>query len=566
MSDNNLVLLEQFFQEWKLSAPVGLSDDKYSELFGSEQILKNYQLSIDELLAGCVGGSGDGGLDAFFTFVNNTLLDEDSDLTDVKREPVLTVYLGQVKDTGSFQEVVFDKASSTLSQLLNLTVAEKDLRKLYSARLVDQAMLFRENLQEIAGKHPKVEFRFAYATKGDASHVDAKVAIKGDILAKELEAQFPGASVSIEYYGATELLELARTYPTYTLALQFNEGPLSEGDSYIVLAQLDQYFALITDEKGNLRSYVFEWNVRDYQGDVEVNRDIRETLGDANSPPFWWLNNGITIIASKASITSKVISLDDVQIVNGLQTSIEIHNFLKDDPKKGANRLLLCRAIVTTDSSVRDQIIKATNFQTAVSAASLRATDAIQRDIEEFFLGNTLYYDRRKNYYRNIGKPADKIISISYLAQSVMALGLGQPNSSRARPTSLIKNDTDYARVFDPKTDLRVYLWAAKTMKAVEAFLRTEQAPGTPAEKREFRFHLAMFLACRAKGSRLTEVDDLIGLIGAEFSSDDMTAAMARLMELLGEYPQSDPSALSQIAKSGEFVRYIYKAEFNIET
>jgi hypothetical protein len=52
--------------------------------------------------------------------------------------------------------------------------------------------------------------------------------------------------------------------------------------------------------------------VRDYEGAIEVNREIVASLADSGAPEFWWLNNGVTVICSKASSTGKTFSLDDV--------------------------------------------------------------------------------------------------------------------------------------------------------------------------------------------------------------------------------------------------------------
>lgn len=63
---------------------------------------------------------------------------------------------------------------------------------------------------------------------------------------------------------------------------------------------------MITSEHGELLEYLFESNVRDYEGDVEVNEQIRETLHNQNDKAeFWWLNNGITILAAKNRRTSQ---------------------------------------------------------------------------------------------------------------------------------------------------------------------------------------------------------------------------------------------------------------------
>ena len=97
--------------------------------------------------------------------------------------------------------------------------------------------------------------------------------------------------------------------------------------------------------------------------------------------------------------------MEDPQIVNGLQTSTEIYNYCKESDETNDERKILVRVMVPTEDESRDRIIKATNSQTVVLLSSLRATDKIHRDIEEYLRPRGLFYDRRKNYYRNEGKP-----------------------------------------------------------------------------------------------------------------------------------------------------------------
>jgi hypothetical protein len=71
--------------------------------------------------------------------------------------------------------------------------------------------------------------------------------------------------------------------------------------------------------------------------------------------------------------------------VSNYQTSREIFAYFN---KHGTNvvpndkRTLIVRVINTSDSSIQDSIIKATNSQNRMMPASLRMTDQIHRDIE----------------------------------------------------------------------------------------------------------------------------------------------------------------------------------------
>jgi len=559
MTSNEVVLLNTLLSEWKNNAPAGLSDSESFELFALEQLLKDYDLSPDELMAGRVGGGNDGGIDGFLSFVDDELLDEDSDLDSVKRSPEFTLYVVQARSVQSFQETVFDRVSTTVRDILDLEKEPADLQEAYSQRLIERAVIFRRALVALAPRHPRGTAVFALVTKGSTANIHPNVAARAEGL-KSTFNELLNCRAEVTFLGARELLESARRQPSYTLNLRFIESPVSVENSYIVLANLRDYFNFITDETGALRKYIFEWNVRDYQGNVEVNRDIQRTLAEGGAPEFWWLNNGVTVLASEASITGKVIALDDVQVVNGLQTSVEIYHYIKGEPQPEEKRSLLCRIIVTRDEATRDRVIKATNFQTAVSAASLKATDQIQRDIESYFSTKRWYYDRRKNYYKNLGRPADRIVSIPYLAQAVMAIGLSEPDNSRARPTSLMKRGEDCDRVFHGSVDLAVYLWATVTMKQVDAFLRSDAAPGGESEKRELRFHVAMWLVARRLGRKTYHPGQLRELLDVSFGEDELYAAMEDLLRLLESYPERATRPLDRIAKSREFVDYLLSA------
>jgi AIPR protein len=156
-----------------------------------------------------------------------------------------------------------------------------------------------------------------------------------------------------------------------------------ESGSYVALTRLDDYYRFVTDENGNLRRYLFESNVRDYLGENRVNEDIGTSLKEAEGPEFWWLNNGITLLVTAAIAVGKVLQLHDVQIVNGLQTTETIFRHFSSGNIASAERGLLVKVVVSSDPVVRDQIIRATNNQSSVEAASLHATDKLQRDIEE---------------------------------------------------------------------------------------------------------------------------------------------------------------------------------------
>ena len=195
-------------------------------------------------------------------------------------------------------------------------------------------------------------------------------------------------------------------------------------------------------QPGVLAERIFESNVRGYQPDSSVNDDIKSSLSATSGPNFWLLNNGVTIIAPKAVPADYLhLTIEDPQIVNGLQTSRVIFAYFNSGHGAGDKRTVLVRVIPTTVQATQDQIIKATNSQNKMQSASLRMTDQIHRDIEELFKKYDLFYDRRKGFYRDQGKAVRKIISANSVAQAVISILLQRPDDARARPGDYFKED-----------------------------------------------------------------------------------------------------------------------------
>ena len=268
------------------------------------------------------------------------------------------------------------------------------------------------------------------------------------------------------------------------------------GEASVCLVKMGDYFAFVTDEYGHRRQNIFNANVREYEGDIDVNAAIRRTLETGvASPNFWWLNNGITIVASKAPLNMSTFTLEDPKVVNGLQTSHEIYSYYTAHSPAADERLILIRIIVTDDENMRNQILQATNNQTRIPSYALRGTEEIHRDIEQFFKENGLFYDRQKNYYKLLGEPKGQIISLLYVVQAVVSIALNRSNDARGRPTVFIRDDTEYKKVFDEQYHFRVYLHCAQLQQKVDEWLRTVAPKYMRLEKTNLRFGLSYFVA-----------------------------------------------------------------------
>jgi len=104
----------------------------------------------------------------------------------------------------------------------------------------------------------------------------------------------------------------------------------------------------------------------------------------------------------------------------------------------------------------------------------LRATDKIHRDIEQYFEDHGWFYDRRKGFHKNQGRPAGRIVAISYLGAAVRAIVLSDPVSSIERKTRWMRDDETYRQIFNKTFSVSTYLTCMEIVKTAEILLRRE--------------------------------------------------------------------------------------------
>lgn len=328
MSNQNSFLLSTLISQLNLEIAPDMREDDFFEIFSNEQILKEYDLSYDEILKGTIGKSGDGGIDGFFIFANDALLDVEETLPKFKGDLRIDLFIIQSKNVSSFKESVIEKFMSSAEDIFALETDMDSLKSVYNSDLLKHVSLLREVYLKNLSKHPEFNIKYYYSSKGDEIH--PKVYRKVESLGNMIKRFFSNAKFEFEFITAENLIKLSRKKAKDSMNLKLKENPITTEDGgYICIAKLDDYFNFITDENKLIQKYMFDANVRDYQGATVVNKDIFNTLQIEKDFEFWWLNNGVTILTEKASLSSKTLTLQEPQIVNGCQTSFEIYSYYK---------------------------------------------------------------------------------------------------------------------------------------------------------------------------------------------------------------------------------------------
>jgi len=76
MAKNDVVLIDAIVDERLREGYPSNQRDEAFEFLAFEQVLKDFDLSREEIEAGWVDGRDDGGIDGFFVFVNGHLLQD----------------------------------------------------------------------------------------------------------------------------------------------------------------------------------------------------------------------------------------------------------------------------------------------------------------------------------------------------------------------------------------------------------------------------------------------------------------------------------------------------------
>ena len=134
-------------------------------------------------------------------------------------------------------------------------------------------------------------------------------------------------------------------------------------EAYLGILPVTELINLLTDDNGLIIRGLFYDNVRDFQGNNEVNSEIQKTINSADKYLFVLLNNGVTVVADSINKTGNKFTVEGFQVVNGCQTSHVLYN-----NKNNLTRTMYIpiRLIVSGNDEIKNKIIKATNRQTPV--------------------------------------------------------------------------------------------------------------------------------------------------------------------------------------------------------
>ena len=384
-------------------------------------------------------------------------------LDELENKIILSIFNCKSSLSDNFSANDLTKLQAGLAYIFERKLSE--IQRLDNSRLVDKIITIRDNKEKI------IEVNVYYCVfNGDSISVNVgrKQEEIENAYIKIVKDYFNNASFYFNFINCKKLVEQKRK----------NEEPLK--GIKITIPSFDKNFSPIIETKNGFKGYItsvkandiarlvrkykdslFEKNVRGWLRYNKKNVDIYNSAIGEESELFWFMNNGITIIADKIYPDPFKLKweIENLQIVNGQQTVRMLYEAVKNKKLKN-NIIVLCRIYETKDPNLIKKIAKATNSQSSIGSRDLMSNELEQIAIEKVFNKLNYYYERQKGQVKP-NKKFKKEINSKKLAQISLAMICGKPSLARKNiEDNFFNKEKYYKNIFehDPKKLLLAYL------------------------------------------------------------------------------------------------------------
>jgi cold shock CspA family protein len=492
---------------------LSLTNDVQFEAFCVFSLLRKYHQvevhDVDELVS---GGGGDGGLDAIIILINGTIAQTIEDVVyfaeKLKRIEVEFVFV-QAKSGTSFEASKIGSFLYGVEQFFNSDASLKFRPEIEELRKVKD-YVYRLSIE--MDENPKCYVYYCAAGPWNED-LDPKNRLEDG--RRRLTELSLFSSVSVEPIDSEKLKATYREIERrISREIEFQKiavFPRIDGvdEAYLGLLPGDQFMKLISTDDGMLNRELFYDNVRDFQGDNPVNREIEQTLKDSSGPNrFALLNNGITLVARSVNKQGDRFRISDFQIVNGCQTT---HMLFRCKDRMGQDAFVPLKLIVTDNSEIITEVIKATNRQTPVLTEALESLTPFHKDLEDFYVSqhsklnrnDYLYYERRSKQYLFDRIQQSNIITLTAQTKSFVAMFLNEPHSHPRYYGELLRAYEQ--RLFLPDHKPAPYYASGLAFYVVEKFISRGDIQ---RQNKKYKFHLVMLLRILTAGVEVPKLNN----------------------------------------------------------
>lgn len=139
-----------------------------------------------------------------------------------------------------------------------------------------------------------------------------------------------------------------------------------------------------------------------------------------------------------------------------------------------------------------------------------------------------------------------------------MSLFLGKPNHARARPSTILKSDENYDKLYKNNPDLEVYFKSALLGKRVEKYIKSSN-DFTQAEKSDILFYVLYFVVRKILHTPNIVPDQFKQIEVDSIDDDTIKEAAQTVLQLYHELGGNN-----KVAKGSELLERVQKEIANI--
>lgn len=228
-----------------------------------------------------------------------------------------------------------------------------------------------------------------------------------------------------------EALNKNRPYINHEFVLEdgkYMELTIGDTKAVIVALPLKECIKIPGIKDGSL----FRKNVRQSLGTSnKVNKGIAQTI-KKNASDFFFLHNGITAICSQMTIHDNILSVKELNVVNGCQSLTTMFS-CSESAKKADDAYVMFRFYEISDSDRADNISTSTNSQSAVKARDLRSNDksvlALKKAYEQFYTDG-YFVTKRGEKEDSVKYNTSHIVNLTDLGKQLIAWHSQRPTIS----------------------------------------------------------------------------------------------------------------------------------------
>lgn len=390
------------------------------------------------------------------------------------------------------------------------------------------------------------------------------------------QANFPEEQVNFEHFNHVDIIERQQAAQAVNDTIPLSGRAIVEDFNYKRVIVGKVKIKVLSDLLARHGDVLLERNIRKYLGGNRVNERIKETLLDETQKAnFYFYNNGITILCDRFQYNALAredwqVQVDNLQIINGGQTSKTIHEVLQAHPTADFSQVYaLLRLYEVPNTSeeaegLTTDITIATNSQTPVDLKDLKANDHVQRGL--ITLVDALGYEYKPKKGGLTTASGSNVIPSSVAAEAVLATWRRYPHVAKYKKSELF--GAYYDLIFKLLNGAQLVI-AVLLFRFAERQRRDEELLQQHRHLAYSSHFMAMLMAHQLlenQSIRLDQLDHRTFEAAKTYLETHKTSlfehALSKLNEALSKlYPQGieelDPRTLAATFRRGDLLSYL---------